>query len=312
VTVIIQIQGREAIPVRAIPLLTNWRFMSPDVVAHVLGGTGGSNVSFFGDLTAYRLAGGRLQPIAMDWWVQFPLKKLNALTLKTKAAESIDEVGYEVWREQSLKVLPAGAFVWKDDYQKLHNKNWKSRYGLLARTLQGDADDKDDEDDAPPLKITRAEVDGDTPLMRSLRESLEILKRWEAPDFDPFMSPELEQFVMEGFRGQPSDSGPFAVAAPAQEAATPAPVVAGSAPGGDTVQSADPERRLSLLRSLGGNAKYIHGEWKISGITALVNSEKAAGCKRRSEKTIRADLKVAAETERDANRAGFADGLGQR
>lgn len=74
----------------------------------------------------------------------------------------------------------------------------------------------------------------------------------------------------------------------------------------------DPERRLSLLRSLGGTAKYSRSEWKFTGIKALVDSEKSDGRKRCDEKTIRADLKEAAQNERDAKRAGFADGLGQR
>jgi hypothetical protein len=74
----------------------------------------------------------------------------------------------------------------------------------------------------------------------------------------------------------------------------------------------DPERRLALLRALGGNAIYKRGEWKITGISALVASEKSEGRKRSDEKTIRADLKEAAENERDAKRANAFAGLGQR
>ena len=74
----------------------------------------------------------------------------------------------------------------------------------------------------------------------------------------------------------------------------------------------DPERRLALLRALGGNAIYRRGEWKITGISALVASEKSEGRKRSDEKTIRADLKEAAENERDAKRANAFAGLGQR
>ena len=36
--VIVEIEGRNAIPVRAIPFLTNWAMMSPDVVADALAG----------------------------------------------------------------------------------------------------------------------------------------------------------------------------------------------------------------------------------------------------------------------------------
>lgn len=74
----------------------------------------------------------------------------------------------------------------------------------------------------------------------------------------------------------------------------------------------DPERRLALLRELGGTAKYARCEWKFTGIKALVESEKANGRKRNTEKTIRADLKEAAQNERNESCAGFSTGLGQR
>ena len=94
----------------------------------------------------------------------------------------------------------------------------------------------------------------------------------------------------------------------APQAAPPAPVADSAS--NDTTP--DPERRLARLRALGGSATYKRGEWKIIGITALVESEKIEGRKRSDEKTIRADLKEAAQNELDARRAGFGAGLGQR
>lgn len=94
-----------------------------------------------------------------------------------------------------------------------------------------------------------------------------------------------------------------------QAAATPAPEVA-VVPASDA--RPDPERRLALLRELGGAAKYARCEWTFTGIKALVTREKAAGRRRSTEKTVRADLKEAAQNERDAKNAGFATGLGQR
>ena len=96
------------------------------------------------------------------------------------------------------------------------------------------------------------------------------------------------------------------VTAPEQSPATPAPDVA-------VIEAMpDPERRLTLLRELGGTAKYTRCDWKFTGIKELVDHEKANGRKRSTDKTIRADLKEAAQNERDAKRAGFSDGLGQR
>ena len=96
--------------------------------------------------------------------------------------------------------------------------------------------------------------------------------------------------------------------APEPQAATPAPV----ADSASNDATPDPERRLALLRALGGSATYRRNEWKFTGIAALVASEKSEGCKRSDEKTIRADLKEAAQNELEARRAGFGAGLGQR
>ena len=99
----------------------------------------------------------------------------------------------------------------------------------------------------------------------------------------------------------------FSGVRPEQQHATPL-----AAPVGAVGHTRDPERRLARLRELGGTAKYAHHEWKFTGMSCLVNSEKADGRKRCSEKTIRADLIQAAQAERDEKTAGFGAGLGQR
>lgn len=203
--VIVMIQGREAIPVRAIPLLTNWRFMSPDIVAHVLGGTGGSTVSVFGALESYCMENGQVVLIKEDWWAQSPLKKLCALSKKIKATESIDEAGYSTWQELSLKELPAGVFVWKDDYQRLHDKNWNDRFRMTYCALKNWNGEESDEDVESQMQRDLArdlrfdDMVDDTPLKRDLRESLEVLKRWREPDYHPFIGKELSAIVKEGF-----------------------------------------------------------------------------------------------------------------
>jgi len=99
------------------------------------------------------------------------------------------------------------------------------------------------------------------------------------------------QWKLQSFATQPQPQ-PLPMPSPAQNAADPTP---------------DPERRLTLLRKLGGNSKYKHADWKFTGIAALVLSEKANGFKRCDEKTIRADLKEAAQAELDAKKAGVFD-----
>ena len=57
----------------------------------------------------------------------------------------------------------------------------------------------------------------------------------------------------------------------------------------------EPQRRLAALRSLGGDVKWSKGVWAITCIGKLVEQEKARGFKRNDEKTIRKDLREAAE-----------------
>ena len=93
---------------------------------------------------------------------------------------------------------------------------------------------------------------------------------------------------------------------PAPQAEAPA----GGVSGGGAVPAPDPERRLARLRAMGGSATYRRNEWQFTGIKALVDAERNEGRKRSAEKTIRADLREAAEAEREAKRAGHWDGLG--
>jgi hypothetical protein len=212
--VVVVIEGCEAIPVRAIPLLTNWRFMSPDIVAHVLGGTGGSNVCLFGDMQSYNIEDGKAQPMDKDWWTQFPVRELRALTEKIQTDESSHEAGYSEWRKQSLKELPAGVFVWRDEYQKLHDKCWYNRFqslygGLRYVSKEGDDNESTEEIEAQLLgNSTRKDLVNDDPLTRNLWSSLEILKRWRYPNFSPSMRPDLYAVVMEGFETQATTPSP--------------------------------------------------------------------------------------------------------
>lgn len=206
--VVVLIEGREAIPVRAIPLLANWRFMSPDTVAHVLAGTKDCNVSLLGDLQSNHILNGKVELMDRDWWTQFPLRELRTLSDKIETDEVSHEAGYSDWRKQSLKELPAGAFVWKDDYQKLHDKCWNYSNqtihgGLEHLNSESEAQEADEnvgaQSETQP-KWTAEEWAEHIRVKEFAKESLEALERWREPRYSPFMLPELCEIVMEGFK----------------------------------------------------------------------------------------------------------------
>jgi len=117
VKVIVEIEGRNAIPVREIPFLTNWATMSPDVVADALAGT----AHHFQGLASFRIEGPVQKEISTTWWENFPCRQLKALSDKIKAKETTHETGYQEWRSRSIPILPAGVFVWQDEYETRHN-----------------------------------------------------------------------------------------------------------------------------------------------------------------------------------------------
>lgn len=267
--VIVTIEGREAIPVRAIPFLTDWEVMSPDVVADALTGEDEFNPQFK-ELRAYRFDDDTIKVVNPNWWANFPARELKALSDRIGQSEISHETGYDDWRRDSLKLLPAGVFVWRDEFETCF---WR-RFG-------------------PEVETVFVITPGGEFERRRRAESIEL-------NYDPFIpAKERCELVMDGFAVQSQ-----------QPDAQAAPVEVVSASGADTEQQPDPQRRLARLLAGGGSAKYRHGEWKFTGIAALVVSEKADRRKRSDEKTIRKDLREAAEAERDAKRAGPFQGLG--
>ncbi len=190
---------------RAIPLVSNWRFMSPDILVHVLGGTGGSDVAMFGKLKAYYLENKTVRVLSEDWWSQFPHVELLALGEVIRATKASDAPGISEWRKRSLHELPAAVFVWKDDYQALHEKCWRDRFSKTFCALRdldnnGNSPEKGEQQKAAARgPFAGGDSVDDDSLRQILSESLQLLKRWEAPDYHPFMAPELSSVVLTGF-----------------------------------------------------------------------------------------------------------------
>lgn len=113
--VLITIDGREAIPVRAIPLLTDWQVLSPDAIAKALAGDELWFPQFIA-LTAYQIQDGTCKAIPAKFWDRLLMPKIEALSARIKQ-EAPDGIGRARWLHESLCVLPASAFVWRDEFE---------------------------------------------------------------------------------------------------------------------------------------------------------------------------------------------------
>lgn len=144
--VIVNIDGREAIPVRAIPFVTNWAF-EPLHLAQELAQSGKRThiEEFEGDaddwvqvwnLNAYRYnqdqgAAHKLRSIT---WLEV-VTRLEALTTNLRSAEKTQDSLSQKWREESIKLLPDdGVFVWKDELQSV----WNDVFQYTQPTIEGD------------------------------------------------------------------------------------------------------------------------------------------------------------------------------
>lgn len=128
VNVIIQINGREAIPVRALPWLTHNRLFSAQDVADALSLS--AEFPEFSSVHPFRIDDGI---VGTDFWrneVQGKFKRLEAQGLDS-----------EQWRLDSLASLPAGVFVWRGEWQQAYSQ---SPHGLDALVALGNAADKQD------------------------------------------------------------------------------------------------------------------------------------------------------------------------
>lgn len=207
--VIIKIEGREAIPVRAIPLLTDWQTVTPDFLAQAL--SGDKHYFCFMAMQAYRFVNGEALP--RRWWANYVSEPLQALGDEIRATETTDKTGKEQWKHESLKKLPAGVYVWRDEFALAHQRH----FGRTA--LPQDFEGKD-------VQLTDAES---AKLTAEHQEHIAL-------DYAPFINDELRALVMEGF---PSDAGFVANE-------TPAPVVVAGASESVTQRRA---RYLALLEA---------------------------------------------------------------
>jgi hypothetical protein len=115
--VTIEIKGRQALPVRAIPLLTDWEVLSPDVCANAFAGDECTAQQLEG-LPTYRLdESGEPQPVPAREWENYTVRELAACSARITAMGTDHEVGYQQWRSESLGLLPAGVFVWRDEFE---------------------------------------------------------------------------------------------------------------------------------------------------------------------------------------------------
>ena len=112
-----------------------------------------------------------------------PVRELKALSDRIGRREITHETGYDEWRPESIRKLPAGVFLWRDEFEGCF---WR-KFGPNGETVLAFAEGGE-------LKRQRR------------NESIQL-------DYDPFIpDPETSKLVKEGFAEQPLQPEPQAEA----------------------------------------------------------------------------------------------------
>lgn len=129
--VVVTIQGRPAIPVRALPYATNWS-VAPDYLAMALAApaderrlTSAGMVSIRNDfcLPSYAITGSpAFRQMAASEWDAIRVE-IDCLEKKLKANERLDGENWSTWRNRAISRLPHSTFVWLDEFRAWHRQN---------------------------------------------------------------------------------------------------------------------------------------------------------------------------------------------
>jgi hypothetical protein len=167
---IVELDGREAIPVRAIPYITGWG-LSPDVVASSFAQKD-TGFERLGDLRAFHVSpdGSIGDMLPRDW--DNIEDELEAFHLKLEAKNPDHRITRPEWFRRSIPLLPPCCFVWRDEFEEKYQSSLQGRFfvsgGKAARL-----------DEAEDLRPGEREF-----------------------NYNPRIPPEMIEAVFEGFPGQ--------------------------------------------------------------------------------------------------------------
>jgi hypothetical protein len=132
---VIQIKGRDAIPVRALPWLADWWFGAQEVAEAL--GQDRENYPDFLNVRAYRFSGDTVEAVSGREWRNTVTHSIECVIDKN--------LSHDLWRFEATAALPAGVFVWRDQWEPAYNL---SSDGInRAFAIEGDDDCDEDEED---------------------------------------------------------------------------------------------------------------------------------------------------------------------
>lgn len=129
---VVDVNGRDAIPVRALCFADDLKRLSPDLVAQAAAGEDHYEGTW--RLPTYHLSEGSVIELKASQWA-YCCRRLKAISSRLKSTWG-DADSWDLWRSEATPVLPAGVFVWLDEFREWYERTrpWrvKKDHQLLA------------------------------------------------------------------------------------------------------------------------------------------------------------------------------------
>lgn len=135
-SLVVSVAGRDALPVRALPYVTGW-LISPDIVASNFARSETGASELLKSTDSYHLVGERVVKLLPKEWDRYVVA-LRALSAELHEQFADYDQGYAAWRRSSVAKLPAGAFVWLDEFVADFTEDYSPGRRAIAGEREGD------------------------------------------------------------------------------------------------------------------------------------------------------------------------------
>ena len=189
------IDGREALPVRAIPYVTGWDRFTPVALVRYLAQDPERFTEWDKPLTAYVWRDGVPVAVAPSHWDRV-LRILKSF--EAQAGPVMDPSGDEAWLEHAAEKIPAGIFLWRDEFTDVY-RAYCEKFDEKNKTLDLDPLLMDDATRAmvmaglaeqmPEVSPVAAAPEKVKPVQRAEAQDAAILHEIRLQEFSPLALP---------------------------------------------------------------------------------------------------------------------------
>ena len=191
------VDGRQCVPIRLLPFLTNWQTLSPDRITEFLG-AGEPLQGRRWRISAHCLrSDGTFNRVLPGVWANLT-EKLGVLATELRQSEEFEGQNDDEWERRSVAVLPAASFVWRDELEAEYERTYRRHSYVRPRP---GARQLSESEEAAELETLISSTDP-AELARIQQRALDASMTLDGDgslSFSPVMTNEERSLAFDGF-----------------------------------------------------------------------------------------------------------------